>query len=59
LFKIFQISVDYIWCEIISADILRVVKLSDTRDYCQDIFNQWFYCFNCRCETSSSNWKLL
>jgi len=32
-----------------------VVKLSDTRDYCQDIFNQWCYCFNCRYETSSAN----
>jgi len=23
--------------------IVREVKLSDTRDYCQDIFNQWCY----------------
>ena len=58
--KIFQTSVEYIWCEIISADdsIVRVVKLSDRRNYCQDIFHQWCY-FNCRYETSSANWNTL
>jgi len=39
--------------------ILRVVKLSDANDYCQDIFNQWCYCFNCRYETSSAYWNTL
>jgi len=39
--------------------ILRVVKLSDTGDCCQDIFNQWCYCFNCRYWTSSANWNTL
>jgi len=39
--------------------ILRVVKLSDTRDYCQDTFNQWCYCFTCRSQTSPANWNTL
>jgi len=56
--KIFETSVEYICCGIISGGdtaIAIVVKLSDTRDYCQ--VKQWYYCFNCRYETSSANWN--
>jgi len=37
---IFEMSIEYIYCEKFRQTILRVVKLSDTRDYCKDIFNQ-------------------
>jgi len=41
--KIFETSVEYICCGIISGGdtaIAIVVKLSDTRDYCQVVFKQ-------------------
>jgi len=56
---IFEMSIEYIYCEKFRQTILRVVKLSDTRDYCKDIFNQWCYCFNCRYETLSASWNTL
>jgi len=58
--KIFETFVEYICCEIISADDIatgEAARMSDTRDWteCQDIFNHWCYCFNCRYDTSSAN----
>jgi len=58
--KIFETLVEYICCEIISADELatgEAARMSDTRDWaeCQGIFNHWCYCVNCRYETSSAN----
>jgi len=39
----------------------EAARMSDARDWseCQDIFNHWFYCFNCRYETLSANWNTL
>jgi len=62
--KIFETLVVYICCEIISADYIatgEAARMSGTTGWtqCQDIFNRWCYCFNCRYETLSANWDTL